>query len=68
MSPFDRIPPCNDCRSPRVEVTIDQVPEKHRLGVDKMASDLRAAGMKVRQIVHCKKCDQYASFSDWSAF
>ena len=68
MSLLSRIPACTKCSTSRVEVTIDQVSAKHRPGVENMCSQLKAAGMPVRQIVHCKKCDEYASFSDWEAF
>ncbi len=68
MSHLGRIAPCTKCRKPRVEVTIDQVSAKHRPGVEKMCVELKAAGMPVRQLVYCKNCDEYASFSDWQAF
>ena len=68
MSPNSIIPSCTTCRKPRVEVTIDQVSAKHQPGVDKMCSELKAAGMPVRQLVYCKNCDKYASFSAWTAF
>jgi hypothetical protein len=68
MTPNERIPVCNNCRKPRVEVVIDQVSMKHRPGVEKMCAELKAAGMPVRQLVHCKNCDEYASFSAWMTF
>jgi hypothetical protein len=68
MSPFEIVQACTNCKKPRVEVTIDQVSAKHRPGVEKMCVQLKAAGMAVRQIVYCKNCDEYSSFSDWAAF
>ena len=68
MSFFEQVSACMKCKNPRVEVTIDQVSAKHRLGIDKMCAELKAAGMPVRQLVYCKSCDEYASFSGWAAF
>jgi hypothetical protein len=68
MFPFKGVPVCNTCRKSRVEVTIDQVPPLQRSGIDKMIADLKAAGMKLRQLVHCQFCKEYAVFSDWQAF
>ncbi len=66
---FDNaVPPCTTCKKSRVEVTIDQVSTKHRPGIEKMCSELEAAGMPVSQLLYCKNCDQYSSMSDWSAF
>ena len=65
---LDTVPVCNDCRGERVNVPLDQVPETHRPGIDKMCEQLKDSGMKVREIAYCKKCDQYSAFSDWEGF
>ena len=62
------IPSCTKCKKTRVEVSFDQVPQEKRPGLYKMCEELTAAGMQVSQLVYCKKCDEYASLSNWSAF
>jgi hypothetical protein len=62
------IPSCTKCRKPRVEVSIDQVPQQKRPGFDKMCEELTGAGMQISQVVYCKTCDEYSVLSGWNAF
>jgi hypothetical protein len=64
----EEIPICNTCRKSRVEVTIDHVPLVHRPGVNRMIAELKAAGTKLPQLVHCQFCKEYSAFSDWQPF
>jgi hypothetical protein len=62
------IPGCTKCKKSRVEVTLSQVFLQSRPAVEKMCTELTAAGLQVGQLVYCKTCDDYSVLSGWNAF